>query len=132
MNKKQSEQLSKLEMSVMKVVWELGECTSRQVIERYCQDRNLADTTLRTVLANLRTKGFVTVLPSTSRELLYAPAVEKNEVKKSVMLEMLGNLFDGSPKHAILHMIESETVDDDELAEIEKLIENYRKKKDRK
>jgi len=129
MTKKARPPMSGLETDVMNVIWEHGEMTSRAVIERFTKQRKLADTTIRTVLTKLRDKGYVKLVPSVGRELIYAPAVQKDNVRKKVMTDIIGNLFDGSPKHAILHMIESEPMDDESLEEVQRLIREHKKKK---
>ena len=56
--------LSGLELEVMLVVWELGECTSGDVIKAYRSRRDLAASTLRNVLAKLRAKGYLKPIPT--------------------------------------------------------------------
>ena len=58
--------LSSLELAVMSVIWNLGECASREVIDAYNAraGRRLADTTIRTVMANLRRKGYLKPVPA--------------------------------------------------------------------
>lgn len=52
-------ELSDLELAVMDVVWELGECSSAQVVERFQAQRPLAATTIRTVLTTIEKKGYL-------------------------------------------------------------------------
>lgn len=58
--------LPPLELAVMDIIWELGECGSREVIDAYnaAAARPLADTTVRTVIASLRRKGYVEPVPT--------------------------------------------------------------------
>ena len=67
--KGQLTELSGLELEVMNLVWKLGECTSADVIEAYNEVRPLADTTIRTVLTNIRRKGYLELIPSIDRVL---------------------------------------------------------------
>ena len=71
--------LSALELAVMSVIWELGECGSREVIDAYNARaaRELADTTIRTIVANLRRKGYVEPVPTIERGMRLRPAVAR-------------------------------------------------------
>ena len=60
-------ELSRLELAVMGVVWELGDCSSAEVIAEFTKRRRLAVTTIRTVLANLRKKGYLEPIPTIER-----------------------------------------------------------------
>ena len=60
-------ELSRLELAVMGVVWELGDCSSAEVIAAFTKRRRLAVTTIRTVLANLRKKGYLELRSPTDR-----------------------------------------------------------------
>ena len=60
-------ELSRLELEIMDVVWELGDCSSAEVIAAYRKKRPLAPTTIRTVLTNLRKKGYLEPIPTIER-----------------------------------------------------------------
>ena len=69
-------ELSRLETEIMDVVWGLGDCSSAEVIATYTRKRSLAPTTIRTVLANLRKKGYLEPIPTIELEKAEAwPAV---------------------------------------------------------
>src|SRR5262245_24367037 len=111
--------LSKLELSVMDIVWLLGDCTSRTVVETYQKRRKLAVTTIRTVLNKLVDKGYVEVMPTTTREYLYRAVIRQDEVRRTTYRDLIANLFNGSPKEAMLFLMESESLDDKAVADIE-------------
>lgn len=116
-------ELSRLEMQVMDIVWELGDCTSAEVIDRFAQKkRKLAPTTIRTVLANLRKKGYVKPIPSVERGYKLRATVKRAAVARKTLSGLIGNLFDGSPGQAIIHLLKDQKITDQELEEIRKLI----------
>lgn len=121
--------LSKLELSVMDTVWLLGECTSRAVVEAYQKRRKLAVTTIRTVLNKLVEKGYVEVVPTTTREYLYRAVIRQDEVRRATYRDLIANLFNGSPKEAMLFLIESERLDEKAVAEIERMLADFKKRR---
>lgn len=124
--------LGGLESKVMSTVWSIGRCTVREVYERLRSDRNLAYTTVMTVMSRLATKGLL------KRELVdgsyyYEPAMSQEEFKKTVVSEVLDGLLDSFSEQTIAHLVsEISKRDDAKLEQLEKVIAELRKGKGRK
>ena len=81
--------LGDLEREVMTQLWDAGEpLTVRQVHERLSRQRDLAYTTVMTVLDRLAKKGVVTQQKA-DRAYRYVPAQTREEMTASVMLDAL-------------------------------------------
>jgi predicted transcriptional regulator len=81
--------LGDLEREVMTVLWDATEpLTVRQVHEALSRDRDLAYTTVMTVLDRLAKKSVV-VQQKADRAYRYAPAQSREEMTASVMLDAL-------------------------------------------
>lgn len=124
-------ELSRLETEVMDVVWELGECTSADVVAKFRTKRSLAPTTLRTVLTKLREKGYVELVATVEPGLRLRPVVAREAVVGRTLDRLLATLFGGSPRHAIAHLLKSGQIDEAELDEIRALIDARRGRKGR-
>jgi BlaI family penicillinase repressor len=118
--------LSDLELDVMNVVWQLGECSSTEVITAYRKQRHLADTTIRTVLTNIRKKGYIETVPSVDRGYRFRPTVSRTRVAHRTMKGLLSKLFDNSPQEAIRFLISDSDIDDRELDEIRRFIDRHK------
>jgi BlaI family penicillinase repressor len=121
--------LSPLELEVMNVVWQLGDCTSAQVTSAFAKKRPLAPTTIRTVLANLRNKHYIKPIPAIGRGFTFRPTVPRESVARRSLRELLGSLFAGSPHQAIAYMLEDTDISESELDEIRRMIEVNRQRK---
>lgn len=126
--RKTTHDLSPLELDVMNVIWDLGECTSAQVIEAFQKKRPLANTTIRTVMANIRKKGYIEMVPSVESRSHFRATVSKASVARRTLKEMMSKLFENSPREAIAFMLEEETLEPGELDEIRRLIDTYDEK----
>src|SRR5215831_13741145 len=93
-------ELSPLELAVMGVVWDLGECGSAEVIERFSARRRLAATTIRTVLAAIEKKGYLERVPTTERSLRFRPRVSREAVAGRSLRKLVRALFGGSAYEA--------------------------------
>jgi BlaI family transcriptional regulator, penicillinase repressor len=124
-------ELSRLELAVMDLVWELGECSSAEVISAYQQKRPLAPTTIRTVLANLRKKGYLLPVPTIERGFRLKAAVTRESVASRSMRDIFQNLFQGSLRQAITCLLSEEQPSDQEMEEIRQIIASKTSKKKR-
>lgn len=124
-------ELSRLEREIMNVVWRLEPCSSAEVIAAYVQERALAKTTIRTVLANLRKKGYIELVPSVERAHRLRAAVARETVGRRSLRDIVLTLFGGSPRHAIAYLIRDEEIDDTDLSEIQRMIEARKQGKEK-
>ncbi|MBI5091110.1 MAG: BlaI/MecI/CopY family transcriptional regulator [Candidatus Hydrogenedentes bacterium] len=124
-------ELSRLEQEIMNVVWDLGECASGDVIAAYTPARPLANTTIRTVLTNLRKKGYVELVPSIDRGYRLRAAVPRATVAGRSLKTLVRTLFGGAPQHAIAYLIREEAIGESDLEEIREMLEARRKRKDK-
>jgi predicted transcriptional regulator len=115
--------LSGLELEVMLVVWELGECTSGDVIEAFRSRRELAASTLRNVLAKLRAKGYLKPVPTIGRGFLLRPTVERRAVEHSTLKSLVASFFEGSPQQAIASLLDASKISNADLDEIRRMID---------
>lgn len=122
---RQLPELSPLELEVMNVIWELGECTSADVIAEFTKKRKLANTTIRTVLANIRKKGYLEIVPSVEPRIRFRPGVTKRTVTRRTVRQLLRNMFSDSPREAIAFLLEEEDLDGEELDEIRKMLDDH-------
>jgi predicted transcriptional regulator len=125
MARKQLSELSPLELEVMNVIWALGECTSADVIKEFGKKRKLANTTIRTVLANIRKKGYLEAVPSVEPRIRFRPAVTRRTVKRRTVKQLLSDMFGDSPREAIEFLLKEEDIDENELGEIRRLLEEH-------
>jgi BlaI family penicillinase repressor len=119
--------LSPLELEVMGVVWELGDCGSAEVIDAMAKVRSLAPTTVRTVLSKLREKGYVELIPTIERGYRFRAAVPRESVARRSLKDLLASLFQGSPREAIAYLLDDADMSDADFEEIRRMIESRRR-----
>lgn len=129
--KTNSHDLTGLELEIMQVVWARGNATAAEVGEALGRKRPLAGTTIHTVLANLRGKGFIKPIPTIERVLRFAPVVAREKIASRSLRQLMGDFFGGSPQRLLAHLIKEEKVGEAELAELRSLLHDARKKENK-
>ncbi len=120
-------ELSDLEVAVMDVVWDLGDCGSAEVVERFTARRPLAATTIRTVLASIEKKGYLERVPTIERGLRYRPRVSREAVAGRSLRKLVSTLFGGSPRHAVAYLVNQGDLEEADLDEIGRMIETHKR-----
>lgn len=115
-------ELTELQLSVMRVLWERGEATVAEVHQRLLKRRGLAPTTVATLLSRLETRGVVRHRTE-GRQYVYRATVSEAAVQRSILGEMNERLFGGDVAAMVSQLLGSVSVDRDELERIRALLE---------
>ena len=114
--------LSKGEMEVARVLWELKKATVREVFEAIPVDRGLEFATVQTYLRRLESKGYVKA-DLDGRVRVYSPRIRPATVIRETVGDLVDRLFGGETLPLMRHLIEDGRVSADELAELRELID---------
>jgi predicted transcriptional regulator len=117
--------LTDLQLDIMSVLWKRGEASVGDVRDALKPGRDLAHTTVSTMLSRLEKKGLLRHRVD-GRQFLYAPAVEAARVQRSVMSDLsdvMDRLFGGDVTNAVSHLLAASDVNAEDLAKVRKLIE---------
>jgi predicted transcriptional regulator len=123
--------LSRLEQRIMGIVWALGECSSAEVIAENNKQRPRAETTIRTVLTNLRRKGYLELVPTIERQHRFRPAVTQEEVGRQSLKDLVAGLFAGSPRQALMYLIKDEEINDDDIKALRKTLQERKRRENK-
>jgi len=118
---------SEREMDILKIFWEVGEASVRQVHRKIAPNGEFALTTIQTLIRIMADKGFLQVR-NVNRTLFYKP----NYTIEQASSRFLHKVFDGEVDRLVLSMLRSENLSTEELREIETLIAKVRKMKNEK
>ncbi len=117
--------LGKLELQVMKLIWDKGEAAVRDVWERLYPERGLAYTTVATVMRKLESKGFLKH-DEKDRTYIYRPLADQDKVSQGMLREMIDGLFDGSAAKLVTTLIQGEHLTEKDLNQIQRILEQQR------
>ena len=126
--RKNSEQsLTPLELQIMNVLWETGPANV-QTVQARLQGRNLAYTTVQTMLNVLNRKGKVK-RQIKDRAYMYRPVLSRKKAVTHAVGEMLNRFFGGSADGLVLSLLEMRHLTPEKLAQIQKALTPPREKK---
>lgn len=119
--------LTKQEEEVMKVIWSLGSCGVKDIVDQLPEPRP-PYTTVASVVSNLKDKNFV-VQSKQGKAYIYQPAITENDYKKRFMKGFVHDYFRNSFKDMVSFFAKDEQLTQQDLQDIIHEIEDGGDKK---
>lgn len=114
--------LTEVELELMNVIWELGECTVKDVQTRLSKGRELAYTSVATIMKILEQKGILTSRKD-DRAHTYRPLVLREEYEAVTLRHMANHLFHGDPTSMVMRLLDDADLTEAELKAIRKTLD---------
>jgi predicted transcriptional regulator len=106
---------------MMNVIWRIGPCTVAQVLEELRPRRQLAYTSVSTVVRIMEQKGYVKSVKE-GRGHLYEATLSKTDYQATSLESLLSNVFDGEPSLLVQRLLDSKALNTTELEQIRALL----------
>jgi len=116
-----SKPLTAVELEMMNVIWRIGPCSVSQVLEQLSAKRELAYTSVSTIVRILEQKGYVTS-EKAGRGHLYSAVIGKDEYQAASLKHLVNNVFEGTPSLLVRRLLDSDALSAEELAQIKALL----------
>jgi BlaI family penicillinase repressor len=114
--------LGDLQHAIMTVLWRRREATTADVHEALHAERGLALTTIATMLRKMEDKGLV-LHRVDGRQFVYRPVVSEDQVRRSMVGELVGRLFGGDPRALVAHLVSENEIDPAEIQKLRRRLE---------
>jgi predicted transcriptional regulator len=106
MAKRREVSLTKFELEVMEILWDLKEASVREVQEAIHERKRPAYTTVQTIFARLEEKGAVRRTRKIGNAYLFEPLIERTSVYRRMIDDFL-DLFGGSVQPVVARLVET-------------------------
>jgi predicted transcriptional regulator len=118
--------LSDLQLAVIRVLWKRREASAAEV-HAALADRELAITTVSTILQRLEKRGIVDHR-SEGRLFIYRAAVSEPDVRRSMLGSLVESVFSGDPAAVVSQLLAAQDVSPGDLDRMHKLIDESRRR----
>lgn len=112
-----------LQWSVLRALWRCGELTVNAMQETLLRDeeRDLAPTTIATVLQRMEKKGMV-AHRTEGRQFVYRALVAEGEIRRSMVDDLAEKVFDGNVAEFAMHLLSRREIRPGDLDRIKAMI----------
>jgi BlaI family transcriptional regulator, penicillinase repressor len=114
--------LTPQELAIMKIVWRLEQATVRDVYETMREKREVAYTTVMTMMRILEDKGYLKKT-MVDRAHLYRPAKPRQQVLGGMVKDFVDRVFDGAPASLLVHLAKDNTLSEKQKKLVRQLID---------
>ena len=112
--------LTPSELAIMKVIWRLEKATVREVYEALRERRDIAYTTVMTMMKILEEKGYLKKTRA-DRAYLYRPSQPRHQVIGAMVRDFLDRVFDGAATPLLVQLAKDGRLSKDDKDTIRRL-----------
>ena len=113
------------ELAILRILWERGPSTVRQVHEQLARDRQAAYTTALKLLQIMTEKGLVE-RDERERTHIYRAKLSEDQTQRQLVRDLLDRAFGGSASKLVMQALATRRASADELREIRKVIDGVK------
>ena len=110
------------ELAILRILWERGACTVRQVHDALSRERPAAYTTALKMLQIMTEKGLVT-RDTSERSHVYQVSLPEGDTKKQLVKDLLERAFGGSAMDLVVRALEAAPASKEEREQIRRILD---------
>ena len=116
------------EFAVLKLVWENGPLTVRQIREHLTTDEEIPYTSVLTLLQLMEQKGFLRHKRE-GKTYRYSARKTRQTMTRTLLRDFIARFFDGSPEALVMGLAESSQLDPEIWDELQAEVRKQKKEK---
>jgi predicted transcriptional regulator len=110
------------ELAILRVLWERGPSTVRQVHESLSGERVIGYTTILKLMQIMTDKGLV-ARDETDRTHVYSPRMSEEHTQRQLLQDLQDRAFGGSALKLVMQALSTKKSSPEELAQIRQLLD---------
>jgi BlaI family penicillinase repressor len=116
-----------MELAILRVLWERGPATVREVYEVLDSQRSTGYTTVLKLLQIMTAKGMV-VRNEDARAHVYVARLPAESTKRQLVSDLVQRAFAGSASQLMMHALSGKKTSRAEIEEIRRLLDEHERK----
>ena len=117
--------LTDLQQAILNFIWSKGSATAEEVREAIMPKHNLKDSSVRTLLRRLESRGYLTHKLA-GKVFVYRAKVQQRSVAARAVQQIIKRFCGGSVDQFLLGMVDEKVLSADKIRKLAKKIENSR------
>ena len=113
------------ELTILRILWDNGPSTVRQVNEAMNEDENTGYTTTLKLMQIMTEKGLL-LRDDSQFKHVYRPALTEEKAQKQLVGDLLDRAFSGSAEKLVMRALSAKKVSTKELTSIRKMLDEFK------
>ena len=118
--------LTPVELELMEILWAIGKGTVRDVLAHLPTSRNLAYTSVSTILRILEQKKIL-VTEKLGRQHIYLPTLSKEVFASHSIKKIVNQIFSGNSVELVAYLMDKNDLSVDEIEDLQKMLDAKKK-----
>ncbi|MCP9766558.1 BlaI/MecI/CopY family transcriptional regulator [Lacihabitans sp. LS3-19] len=118
------EELTKTEEKIMQIIWSLGPCLVRDIIEKMPDEPKPPYNTVSSVVRLLESKGYLS-FKAYGKTHEYFPIISKEQYKQVTFKKVFSDYFDNSVESLLSFMVNKENLSTEEIEKLKNIIDKF-------
>lgn len=129
MKRDKTNQLSAAQFEIMEIIWDLGEATINEVLERINAGRRktVRRTTIQVQMSRLEKKGWLTHRAE-GRTFHFSPLRDRSKAQTAIVQDVTRRIFGGSWADLVKCLVDQKKLTGREMGRLKRLLERYEEK----
>lgn len=119
--------LSEFELEIMQLMWVNEPASAPELHKIIQQDRDLAYSTVKTIIDRLEAKGAISRSHQQGRTIFYKTSIKQESLAKPLVKSFLERVFSGKSRPLFNHLLAEENLSRDDIEYLEKLLKEKKK-----
>lgn len=115
--------ISEAEFEVMRILWDNGEATSIQIIDKLLVSTKWNRNTIKTLINRLANKNIIKAKKEDGKLYVYRPLISEQDYKNTESKGFIEKLYKGSIRNMLYNFVETDKLSKQDLKELIELIE---------
>ena len=115
------------ELAILRVLWQRGPSTVREVLEDPSASRTVGYTTVLKFMQIMTEKGLVT-RDESERSHVYRPRISEEQTQRNLVKDLMTRAFGGSSRKLVMQALLAKKASPEQIAEIRKLLDSIERK----
>lgn len=111
------------ELEILRVLWEAGPCTVRQIHDSLSSRRDVGYTTVLKLMQIMADKGLL-VRDESQRSHVYRARQKEAVTQKQLVRDLVSKAFGGSTEKLVMQALSSKRASAEEIAEIRRMLDD--------
>ena len=113
--------LGDLQFAIMTILWSQKQASASQVHAALLPERNLAITTIKTMLRKMEDRNLVSHTTQ-GRQFIYKPLIAESDVRESMLTDLIHRMFSGNSAALVNHLLDEGEINPDEIEQLKSKI----------
>ncbi|RQP12646.1 MAG: BlaI/MecI/CopY family transcriptional regulator [Parapedobacter sp.] len=128
MANEKSIKLTESELEILRVLWQQGASTVRQVHDELAKAKDVGYTTTLKLMQIMHEKGLVS-RDTSSKTHVYRAEVDQQQTRQQMVSKLIDHMFAGSASHLVMQALGNHSASKDEIEAIKRYLDELEDKK---